>query len=143
MTHNICRYLMTKAGSTMRIADSLFSADTLEDGTVLVKVAGCGVCHTDLGFFYDGVRTRHELPLCLGHEISGRVVAAAGNMSALIGKAVVVATANPAVRAEGPFEPPSFSRGTMIMEGLHPTLWCRARVFVLSMRIYWRALAWI
>jgi len=46
-------------------------------GEVLVKVAGCGVCHTDLGFFYDGVRTKSELPLTLGHEISG-VVAAAG-----------------------------------------------------------------
>ncbi len=24
-------------------------------GDVLVETAGCGVCHTDLGFFYDGV----------------------------------------------------------------------------------------
>ena len=31
-------------------------------GEVLVEVAGCGVCHTDLGFFYDGVPTRHPLP---------------------------------------------------------------------------------
>ena len=43
---------------------------------VVVKVAGCGVCHTDLGFYYDGVRTNAALPLTLGHEISGRVVAA-------------------------------------------------------------------
>jgi 6-hydroxycyclohex-1-ene-1-carbonyl-CoA dehydrogenase len=42
-------------------------------GEVLVKVAGCGVCHTDLGFFYDGVRTKSALPLTLGHEISGVV----------------------------------------------------------------------
>ena len=27
-------------------------------GEVLVKVAGCGVCHTDLGFYYDGLK--HE-----------------------------------------------------------------------------------
>lgn len=46
-----------------------------EAGQVLVETAGCGVCHTDLGFYYDGVRTRHPLPLTLGHEISGRVVA--------------------------------------------------------------------
>ena len=45
-------------------------------GDVVVEVAGCGVCHTDLGYFYDGVRTNHALPLVLGHEISGRVVAA-------------------------------------------------------------------
>jgi|TARA_B100000959_G_scaffold281631_2_gene346150 6-hydroxycyclohex-1-ene-1-carbonyl-CoA dehydrogenase len=107
---------MTKAGSTMRIADSLFSADTLEDGTVLVKVAGCGVCHTDLGFFYDGVRTRHELPLCLGHEISGRVVAAAGNMSALIGKAVVV----PAVIPCGDCEPCRAGRGAICATQFFP-----------------------
>ena len=38
----------------------------LEGDQVVVEVAGCGVCHTDLGFIYDGVRTRHELPLWLG-----------------------------------------------------------------------------
>ena len=45
-------------------------------GGVCIEVAGCGVCHTDLGFLHDGVRTNHALPLALGHEISGRVVAA-------------------------------------------------------------------
>ena len=39
-------------------------------GEVLLKVAGCGVCHTDLGFYYNGVRTKSPLPLTLGHEIS-------------------------------------------------------------------------
>ena len=41
---------------------------------VVVEIAGCGVCHTDLGYYYDGVRTKHELPLTLGHEISGHVI---------------------------------------------------------------------
>ena len=45
-------------------------------GEVLIEVAGCGVCHTDLGYYYDGVPTRHPFPLTLGHEISGRVVLA-------------------------------------------------------------------
>jgi 6-hydroxycyclohex-1-ene-1-carbonyl-CoA dehydrogenase len=45
------------------------------DGEVLVGVAGCGVCHTDLGFHFDGVPTRHPFPLTLGHEIAGTVVA--------------------------------------------------------------------
>ena len=40
----------------------------------MVEIAGCGVCHTDLGYYYDGVRTKHELPLTLGHEISGHVI---------------------------------------------------------------------
>ena len=37
---------------------------------VVVEVAGCGVCHTDVAFATDGVPTRHPLPLILGHEIS-------------------------------------------------------------------------
>lgn len=41
---------------------------------VLVEVAGCGVCHTDLSYFYDGVPTVNPPPLTLGHEISGTVV---------------------------------------------------------------------
>ncbi len=60
------------------------------DGEVVVQVAGCGVCHTDLGYFYDGVRTNHALPLALGHEISGRVVAAGAGAQGWLGKAVIV-----------------------------------------------------
>lgn len=47
----------------------------LKEGEVLVKIAGCGVCHTDLSFWHYGVQTKHALPLTLGHEISGVVVA--------------------------------------------------------------------
>ncbi len=57
---------------------------------VLVRVAGCGVCHTDIGFLSDGVRTRHPLPLILGHEISGHVEDSGSRHRALVGKAVVV-----------------------------------------------------
>ena len=39
------------------------------ESQVLVAVAGCGVCHTDLGYLYDGVPTRHPFPLVLGHEV--------------------------------------------------------------------------
>ncbi len=48
------------------------------------------MCHTDLGFLYDGVRTRHPLPLTLGHEISGTVVAAGAETTTAVGQAVVV-----------------------------------------------------
>jgi 6-hydroxycyclohex-1-ene-1-carbonyl-CoA dehydrogenase len=57
---------------------------------VVVQVAGCGVCHTDVGFAYDGVPTRHPLPLVLGHEISGRVVAAGEKAARWVGKSVIV-----------------------------------------------------
>jgi 6-hydroxycyclohex-1-ene-1-carbonyl-CoA dehydrogenase len=59
-------------------------------GEVVVAIAGCGVCHTDLGYYYDGVRTNAALPLALGHEISGRVVAAGAGAEGWIGKAVIV-----------------------------------------------------
>jgi len=59
-------------------------------GQVIVRVEGCGVCHTDLGFYYDGVPTRHELPLTLGHEVSGTVVEAGAGAESWVGRDVVV-----------------------------------------------------
>ncbi|MBE7447770.1 MAG: alcohol dehydrogenase catalytic domain-containing protein [Kofleriaceae bacterium] len=41
-------------------------------GHVTIEVVGCGVCHTDLGYLYDGVAPAHKGPLVLGHEIIGR-----------------------------------------------------------------------
>jgi 6-hydroxycyclohex-1-ene-1-carbonyl-CoA dehydrogenase len=61
-----------------------------ESGEVLIEVAGCGVCHTDLGYFYDGVPTRHPLPLVLGHEIAGTVVDAGAGADAWLGRRVIV-----------------------------------------------------
>lgn len=81
------RWLMTapKAPLVLEAFDAAPGA-----GEVAVSVAGCGVCHTDLGYFYDGVRTNHPLPLALGHEVSGRVVAAGAGAEAWLGKAVIV-----------------------------------------------------
>ena len=57
---------------------------------VVVEVAGCGICHTDVGFAFDSVPTRHHLPLILGHEISGRVVDAGESASTWLGCSVIV-----------------------------------------------------
>ena len=57
---------------------------------VVVEVAGCGLCHTDIGFAYDGVPMRHPLPLVLGHEIAGRVVAAGNRAGEWMGRPVIV-----------------------------------------------------
>jgi len=62
---------------------------------VVVQVAGCGVCHTDLGFLYDGVRTNQPLPLTLGHEISGRVVATGDGAAAWQDRTVIVPAVMP------------------------------------------------
>lgn len=47
---------------------------SINEDEALVEIAGCGVCHTDLSFWHHGVRTKKELPLTLGHEISGKVI---------------------------------------------------------------------
>lgn len=59
-------------------------------GDVVIQVAGCGVCHTDIGFIYGGVPTRHSIPLILGHEISGRVIAAGTSVAQWLGHTVIV-----------------------------------------------------
>ncbi|MFZ4590342.1 MAG: 6-hydroxycyclohex-1-ene-1-carbonyl-CoA dehydrogenase [Ignavibacteria bacterium] len=65
-------YKMTELGKELSFDTQEFPE--LTDSEVLVKVAGCGVCHTDLSFWHSGVKTKHPLPLTLGHEISGTVV---------------------------------------------------------------------
>ncbi len=68
-----------------------WEAEEPAEGEVLVEVAGCGVCHTDISFLHFGVPTRMKPPLTLGHEISGTVVGAgAGVDAALVGKRVLV-----------------------------------------------------
>jgi 6-hydroxycyclohex-1-ene-1-carbonyl-CoA dehydrogenase len=71
---------------------SLVDVDHSEPGTdeVLIKVAGCGVCHTDIGFWKDGVPTKMGMPLTLGHEISGTVVGAGQDYEHLIEQQVIV-----------------------------------------------------
>jgi 6-hydroxycyclohex-1-ene-1-carbonyl-CoA dehydrogenase len=69
-------------------------------GEVAVAVAGCGVCHTDLGYAYDGVRTNRALPLTLGHEVSGRVVAAGAGAEGWLGRAVIVPAVLPCGECE-------------------------------------------
>lgn len=64
----------------------------LQSEEALVEIAGCGVCHTDLGYFYNGVPTVTKPPLTLGHEISGTVVAGDNK---LVGKEVIVPAVMP------------------------------------------------
>ncbi len=68
------------------------AAPALGPGDVLVQVAGCGVCHTDLSYFYDGVPTVTKPPLSLGHEISGTVVEGPAEW---VGKEVIVPAVMP------------------------------------------------
>jgi propanol-preferring alcohol dehydrogenase len=45
-----------------------------QEGQILLRVRACGVCRTDL-HIVDGELARPKLPLILGHEIAGEVVA--------------------------------------------------------------------
>jgi len=81
-------WLMTAVGKALVKVD--FDPFPPSDGEVVVEVAGCGVCHTDLGFYYDGVRVNRDLPLVLGHEISGRVIAVGAGTEKWLGKAVII-----------------------------------------------------
>jgi 6-hydroxycyclohex-1-ene-1-carbonyl-CoA dehydrogenase len=87
------RWMMTAVGQPMVKEPLELTAPPA--GSVLVEVAGCGVCHTDLGYLYDGVRTNQPLPLVLGHEVSGRVVQAGAGAEGWLGKAVLVPAVMP------------------------------------------------
>jgi len=75
-----------------KLGKASIPVSSLASEEVLVKVAGCGVCHTDLGYFYDGVPTVQKPPLTLGHEISGTVVAGEERW---VGKEVIIAAVMP------------------------------------------------
>jgi 6-hydroxycyclohex-1-ene-1-carbonyl-CoA dehydrogenase len=99
MTLAAHRWLMTAPKTPM--VQTGFEPLPLAPGEVAVEIAGCGVCHTDLGYFYDGVRLNHPLPLALGHEVAGHVAAAGDGAGDWTGRAVIV----PAVIPCGECEP--------------------------------------
>jgi 6-hydroxycyclohex-1-ene-1-carbonyl-CoA dehydrogenase len=110
----IVRWLMTAQGAPLERAVS--EAPEPGAGQALIEVAGCGVCHTDLGFLWEGVRTRAPLPLALGHEVAGFVRAAGAGAEDLVGQAVVV----PAVLPCGDCADCAAGRGTVCKQQFMP-----------------------
>jgi 6-hydroxycyclohex-1-ene-1-carbonyl-CoA dehydrogenase len=84
---------LTTGGSPLTVED--VPVPVPGPGQVRVRVAGCGVCHTDIGFWRDGVPTRQALPLTLGHEVSGVVEEAGEAFRALAGREVIVPAVMP------------------------------------------------
>jgi 6-hydroxycyclohex-1-ene-1-carbonyl-CoA dehydrogenase len=74
------------------------------------------VCHTDLGFFYDGVPTRHAFPLTLGHEVSGTVVETGTGAESWAGLEVIV----PAVIPCGGCDACRAGRGSVCSKQVFP-----------------------
>ncbi|KAI93799.1 zinc-dependent alcohol dehydrogenase [Rhodomicrobium udaipurense JA643] len=108
------RWVMTSVGEPL-IRQS-FELGAPAAGEVTVEIAGCGVCHTDLGYYYDGVRTNQPLPLTLGHEISGRVVAAGAGAEHWLGRAVII----PAVIPCGTCDACKRGKGTICAKQVMP-----------------------
>lgn len=107
----IKQWHMTKLNEKFSLVESPMPEP--KEGEALVKVAGCGVCHTDLSFWHSGVRTKKEMPLTLGHEISGVVVKGPAN---LINQKVII----PAVLPCGNCELCNKGRSNMCQNQLMP-----------------------
>ena len=101
------RWQMVSGDQPLKMVE--FTPEAPAAGEVVVEVAGCGVCHTDLGFYYDGVRTNQALPLTLGHEISGIVTQAGADAEEWLGKPVII----PAVMPCGECETCKRGKGTI------------------------------
>jgi len=114
MGQSAYRWMMTAANAPLSRAE--FDPFPPPAGEVVVEIAGCGVCHTDLGYLYDGVRLNHALPLTLGHEISGKVVAAGSGAEGWLGRSVIV----PAVLPCGECELCRRGRGTICRQQKMP-----------------------
>jgi len=81
-------YFLPSPGQRLELQE--FSLPDPGPSDVIIEVAGCGVCHTDIGFAKDAVATRHALPLILGHEISGRVIATGERAAQWMNQQVIV-----------------------------------------------------
>jgi 6-hydroxycyclohex-1-ene-1-carbonyl-CoA dehydrogenase len=105
---------LVAAGAPLEILD--VPVPDPDPDQVLVRVAGCGVCHTDIGFWKEGVPARHSLPLTLGHEITGVVVSAGADWRHLEGREVIV----PAVIPCGACELCAAGRGNICQAQVMP-----------------------
>ena len=95
MNNKLYQWQMVELDKEFKLAVQQYPE--VNEGEVLVKVAGCGVCHTDLSFRHYGVQTKHTLPLTLGHEISGTVIAGDKKW---INKAVIIPAVLPCGECE-------------------------------------------
>jgi aryl-alcohol dehydrogenase len=79
--------ILREAGSPMTIES--VDLDDPRPNEIVVEIAGCGICHTDLSF--SGGLWPYPLPAVLGHEGAGTVVAIGSAVTTLnIGDAVVL-----------------------------------------------------
>ena len=107
-------WILTDPGKALQRTES--AGRQPEAAEVLIEVAGCGVCHTDLGYADGHVSTRAPLPLVLGHEIVGTVVEAGSDAGEWMGMPVLV----PAVIPCGECDHCASGRGNVCQRQLMP-----------------------
>ena len=90
-------YFFTQVGKPLEKRS--FTIAPPQGDHVIVEVAGCGLCHTDLTFF-EGVQTKKTAPLILGHEISGKVISAGPAAQQVLGKNVIIPAVLPCGECE-------------------------------------------
>jgi len=93
MPESMHAWRMVEAGQPLELTKTALPEPG--PGEVLLKVLACGLCHTDVGFLYGGVRPNAALPLTLGHEIVGTVVAAGSGCAGKVGKSFIVPAVMP------------------------------------------------
>ncbi len=77
------------SGKTLEVTD--VPTPSPSAGEVLVRVAGCGMCHTDLHYLDHGVKTFKDPPIVLGHEAAGTVESVGvGVDETLVGSRVLI-----------------------------------------------------
>jgi 6-hydroxycyclohex-1-ene-1-carbonyl-CoA dehydrogenase len=88
MLHAARGYFLDQPGAPL--APREFDLPSPSDEEAVVEVLACGLCHTDLAFASGAVPPRHALPLVLGHEAVGTVMAAGAGARQLLGRPVIV-----------------------------------------------------
>ena len=88
MSNQLSSWQMVEPGQPLVLTHSPLPTPASDE--VLLQVLACGLCHTDNAFLYGGVRPNADLPLTLGHEIVGTVVAAGDPNEQMMGRTYVV-----------------------------------------------------
>jgi 6-hydroxycyclohex-1-ene-1-carbonyl-CoA dehydrogenase len=70
-------------GNSPRLSIEEVPAPEPQAGEVVMRVAACGLCHTDLHYLDHGVRTFKAPPIILGHEAAGTVARLGSGVSGL------------------------------------------------------------
>jgi L-iditol 2-dehydrogenase len=71
----------------------------VEPHGLIFKVLGCGICGSDARMFFNGPSARYNVPLVLGHELSGEVVEVGAEVEGYaVGDRVTLAPIVPCMR---------------------------------------------